>query len=149
MVVFFEVMCSACVKVGLLDGVPPYSQLVRAAASSFRTADINSDGDISTRGDPCRPEPQVDSVDPHLTWLVCVPEFIAWARKHLMTRAILKEFSTVKKGASKHVDKSSVVNLAKKRKAALKKQRKLNAKRLKVLNDSLTAARNVRGADLV
>ena len=66
-----------------------------------------------------------------------------------MTRAILKEFSTVKKGASKHVDKSSVVNLAKKRKAALKKQRQLNAKRLKVLNDSLTAARNVRGANFV
>jgi len=146
MVVFFEVMCSACVKVGLLDGVPPYSQLVRAAASSFRTADINSDGDISTRGDPRRPEPTPLTPTSHG---LCVPEFIAWARKHLMTRAILKEFSTVKKGASKHVDKSSVVNLAKKRKAALKKQRKLNAKRLKVLNDSLTAARNVRGADLV
>ena len=54
MVNFFEVMCRACVKVKLLQSVPGKETLLRVAGGSFRMADINADGDISTRGECTR-----------------------------------------------------------------------------------------------
>jgi len=148
MVNFFEVMCQACVKVKLLQRVPPRAELLSVAKGSFRMADINSDGDISTRGwlvgwlvakalvrtAELLRAVALECAIHSITHGVChwPTEFIAWARKHVLTRSLLKEFKTAKKGAAKSVNKNQIVNLSKQQQQQMKKQRRANRKRLKV-----------------
>ena len=124
MVVFFDVLCSAATKIGLLTAKPRQDVLKKVVEANFRAADVNNDAALSCK------------------------EFVAWARKNVLSRALLNSFRTVRKRTVKRAKATGRGGRATSLRrrddnSKQQQQRRRNTTRLQALNTSLVAVQEV------